>query len=52
MMPPDLQADRSALDEALVDLRALAHTERGVPEAIAARLGVAPDVTPPGKQSR
>ena len=34
-MPPDLQADRSALDEALADLRALAHTDRGVLEAIA-----------------
>ena len=34
-MPPDLQADRGALDEALADLRALAHTDRGVLEAIA-----------------
>lgn len=34
-MPPHLQADRSTLDEALADLRALAHTDRGVLEAIA-----------------
>ena len=34
-MPPYLQADPSALDEALADLRALAHTDRGVLEAIA-----------------
>ena len=34
-MPPDLRADRSALERALADLRALARTDRGVLEAIA-----------------
>ena len=34
-MPPDVQADRSALDRALADLRALAQTDRGVLETIA-----------------